>query len=102
MCSHTPACLLTGRNQHTVGMVSLTDLPSGFRACNGRLPPTPPTLPRQLRDAGYSAFAVGKWHLTPRWEESASGPFDRWPPGRGFERFYGFPGGDTNQYTPEL
>ncbi len=102
MCSPTRACLLTGRNQHTVGMGFLTDIPIGFPAYNGRIPPTAATLPRLLRDAGYSTFAVGKWHLTPRWEESASGPFDRWPLGLGFERFYGFLGGDTNQFTPEL
>src|SRR5688500_6446695 len=59
-------------------------------------------MPRLLRDAGYSAYAVGKWHLAPRWEQSASGPFYRWPLGLGFERFYGFLGGDTNQWTPAL
>src|SRR5690606_16925057 len=55
-----------------------------------------------LRDEGYNTFAVGKWHLAPRWEEHASGPFDRWPLGMGFERYYGFIGGDTNQFAPEL
>ena len=102
LCSPTRACLLTGRNHHRVGMGFLTDIPIGFPGYNGRIPPSAATLPRLLRDAGYSTFAVGKWHLTPRWEESASGPFGRWPLGLGFERFYGFLGGDTNQWTPEL
>jgi arylsulfatase A-like enzyme len=102
LCSPTRACLLTGRNHHRVGMGFLTDIPIGFPGYNGRIPPSAATLPRMLRDAGYSTFAVGKWHLTPRWEESASGPFARWPLGLGFERFFGFLGGDTNQWTPEL
>jgi len=102
LCSPTRACLLTGRNHHAVGMGFLTDIPIGFPAYNGRIPPSAATLPRILRDAGYSTFAVGKWHLAPRWEQSASGPFDRWPLGLGFERYYGFLGGDTNQWTPEL
>ena len=55
-----------------------------------------------LREAGYATFAVGKWHLAPRWEQSAAGPFERWPLGLGFERYYGFLNGDTNQWTPEL
>jgi len=102
LCSPTRACLLTGRNHHAVGMGFLTDIPIGFPGYNGRIPPSAATLPRVLRDAGYSTFAVGKWHLTPRWEESASGPFARWPLGLGFERYYGFLGGDTNQWTPDL
>jgi arylsulfatase A-like enzyme len=102
LCSPTRACLLTGRNHHAVGMGFLTDVPTGFPGYNGRIPASAATLPRILRDAGYSTFAVGKWHLAPRWEESASGPFARWPLGLGFERFYGFLGGDTNQWTPEL
>ena len=102
LCSPTRACLLTGRNHHAVGMGFLTDLPTGFPGYSGRIPPSAATLARILRDVGYSTFAVGKWHLTPRWEESASGPFDRWPLGLGFERYYGFLGGDTNQWTPDL
>jgi arylsulfatase len=94
--------VLTGRNHHAVGMGFLTDIPIGFPAYNGRIPRSAAALPRILRDVGYSAFAVGKWHLIPRWEQSASGPFDRWPLGLGFERYYGFLAGDTNQYAPEL
>jgi arylsulfatase A-like enzyme len=102
LCSPTRAALLTGRNHHAVGMGFLSDIPIGFPGYDGRIPRSAATLPRVLRDAGYSTFAVGKWHLTPRWEFSASGPFDHWPLGLGFERYYGFLGGDTNQYAPEL
>jgi arylsulfatase len=102
LCSPTRASFISGRNHHAVGMGFLSDVPMAFPGYDGRIPPTAATLPRILRDAGYSTFAVGKWHLTPRWELSASGPFDRWPLGLGFERFYGFLGGDTNQWTPAL
>jgi arylsulfatase len=102
LCSPTRASLLTGRNHHAVGMGFLPDVPISFPGYNGRIPRTAATLPRILRDAGYNTFAVGKWHLTPRWEVSASGPFDRWPLGLGFERWYGFHGGDTNHWAPEL
>jgi arylsulfatase A-like enzyme len=102
LCSPTRACVLTGRNHHAVGMGFLTDVPIGLPGYNARIPRSAGSLPRLLRDAGYSTFAVGKWHLAPRWEQSASGPFDRWPLGLGFERYYGFLNGDTNQWTPEL
>ncbi len=102
LCSPTRACLLTGRNHHAVGMGFLTEVPIGFPGYDGRIPPGTPTLPGLLRDTGYNTFAVGKWHLTPRWEQSPAGPFDRWPLGLGFDRFYGFLGGDTNQWVPHL
>jgi arylsulfatase len=102
LCSPTRACLLTGRNHHQVGMGFLTDIPVGFPGYDGRIPKSAAALPRLLRNNGYSTFAVGKWHLAPRWEQSASGPFDRWPLGLGFERYYGFLAGDTNQWTPDL
>lgn len=102
LCSPTRACILTGRNHHAVGMGFLTDVPTGFPGYNGRIPDSAATLPRILRDVGYSTMAIGKWHLAPRWDLTASGPFDRWPLGLGFERYYGFPGGDTNQFSPNL
>jgi arylsulfatase len=102
LCSPTRACLLTGRNHHAVGMGFLTDVPIGFPGYDGRIPRSAGTLPRLLRDAGYATIAIGKWHLAPRWEQSAAGPFERWPLGLGFERYYGFLNGDTNQWTPEL
>ena len=102
MCSPTRAALLTGQNHHAVGMGFLPEVPISFPGYNGRIPKSAAALPRLLRDAGYSTFAVGKWHLTPRWEVSASGPFTQWPLGLGFERYYGFLAGDTNQWAPEL
>ena len=96
LCSPTRAALLTGRNHHSVGMGFLTDVPIGFPGYDGRIPKSAATLPRILRDNGYATFAVGKWHLAPRWEQSAAGPFGQWPLGLGFERFYGFLGGDAN------
>jgi arylsulfatase A-like enzyme len=102
LCSPTRAALLAGRNHHAVGMGFLSDLPLVYPGYRGAIPPAAATLPRILRDAGYSTLAVGKWHLAPRWESSASGPFDHWPLGMGFERYYGFLAGDTNQWTPSL
>ena len=102
MCSPTRAALLTGCNHHAVGMGFLTDIPMGFPGYDARIPPSAATLARVLRDAGYGTFSVGKWHLAPRWEQTAAGPFERWPLALGFEHFYGFHGGDTSQWTPEL
>jgi arylsulfatase A-like enzyme len=102
LCSPTRACFFTGRNHHAVGMGFLADIPLAFPGYSARLPKTAATLPRLLRDAGYSTLAVGKWHLTPRWQRSAAGPFDLWPLGLGFERYYGFLQGDTNHWAPNL
>ncbi len=102
MCSPTRASLLTGRNSHAVGVGFLVDIPLDYPGYNCHIPPSAATLPRVLKDAGYSTMAVGKWHLTPRWERSAAGPFDRWPLGYGFERYYGFLQGDTNHWAPNL
>jgi arylsulfatase A-like enzyme len=102
ICSATRACLLTGRNHHAVGMGFFPDQPMVFPGYSGRIPKAAGTLPRLLRDQGYNTFAVGKWHLTPRFEWTASGPFDRWPLGMGFERYYGFLSGWTNQWSPDL
>jgi arylsulfatase A-like enzyme len=102
LCSPTRASFFTGRNHHAVGMGFLADIPLAFPGYNARLPKSAATLPRLLRDAGYSTMAVGKWHLTPRWQRSAAGPFDTWPLGLGFERYYGFLQGDTNHWAPNL
>lgn len=102
MCSPTRACLLTGRNQHRVGMGFVSDVPIGFPGYSGRIPKSAAGMARILRDQGYGTFAVGKWHLAPRWVQSAAGPFDLWPLGQGFQRYYGFLAGDANQWTPEL
>lgn len=102
VCSASRAALLTGRNHHAVGMGLLVDLPTGFPGYSCRIPRSAAGLPRVLRDAGWSTMAVGKWHLTPRNDRSAAGPYDTWPLGLGFERFYGFLHGDANQWTPTL
>ena len=102
LCSPTRACFFTGRNHHAVGMGFLADIPLGFPGYHSRLPKSAAALPRLLRDAGYSTLAVGKWHLTPRWQRSAAGPFDTWPLGVGFDRHYGFLQGDTNHWAPNL
>jgi arylsulfatase A-like enzyme len=102
MCSPTRASLLTGRNHHAVGMGFLADMPMGYPGYTARIPPTAATLARILRDAGYSTLAVGKWHLTPRPDRTASGPFGTWPLGMGFERYYGFLHGDANHWAPTL
>jgi len=102
LCSPTRASFLTGRNHHAVGMGFLADIPLAYPGYTGRLPRSAAPLPRLLRDAGYSTLAVGKWHLTPRFERSAAGPFGQWPLGAGFERFYGFLQGGTNHWAPNL
>lgn len=101
ICSPTRACLLTGRNHHRVGMGMLPDLPANFPGYTGRFPPSVPTLARVLRSHGYATFCVGKWHLVPR-DQRVAGPYDMWPTGLGFDRYYGFLNGETNQWTPNL
>ncbi|MGE0880938.1 MAG: arylsulfatase [Acidimicrobiia bacterium] len=102
LCSPTRASLLTGRNHHAVGMGFLCDMPLAFPGYNGRVPKSAVPLPRVMRDAGYSTMAVGKWHLVPAGERTPAGPFDRWPLGFGFERYYGFLRGDANHWSPQL
>jgi arylsulfatase len=102
ICSPTRACLLTGRNHHNVGVGFLTDLPMRYPGYTGRIPRSAVPLPRVLRDHGYNTMAVGKWHLTPGGDRTEAGPFDTWPLGYGFERYYGFLNGDANQWAPSL
>src|SRR5665811_2157918 len=102
LCSPTRACLLTGRNHHTVGLSAITEMSLGYPAHNAVMGFEHGMLSEILVRQGYNTFAVGKWHLTPPQETTAAGPFDRWPLGRGFERYYGFLGGDTDQYHPDL
>ncbi len=102
LCSPTRACLLTGRNHHSVGVGFLPDMPLAHPGYSGRVPDSAAPLPRILRDAGYNTFCVGKWHLTPGGERGSAGPFDRWPLGFGFERYYGFLHGDANHWAPNL
>jgi arylsulfatase A-like enzyme len=102
MCSPTRACLLTGRNHHTCAMGGITDLCMGFPGYNGRIPKSCGFVSEVLRQAGWATMAIGKWHLAPSDEQHAAAPRDRWPLGQGFERYYGFLGGETNQFAPEL
>ena len=102
LCSPTRAAMLTGRNHHSVNMGSITELATGFPGYTSVRPDSAATIAQILKLNGYNTAAFGKMHQTPVWETSASGPFDRWPTGDGFERFYGFLGGETNQWAPTL
>lgn len=102
LCSPSRACMLTGRNHHSNGLACITEGSTGYPGSNGNIPFENGFLSEILLQQGYNTYAVGKWHLTPAEQNSAAGPYDRWPLGRGFERFYGFMGGDTHQYYPEL
>jgi arylsulfatase A-like enzyme len=102
LCSPTRAALLTGRNHHSVGTGVVEELASGFPGYTTILPKSAATVAEVLRQNGYNTAAFGKWHNTPDYETSVAGPFDRWPTGLGFEYFYGFFGGDTNQWSPAL
>ena len=102
LCSPTRACLLTGRNHHSVGMRSISNFDSGFPNCRGNITPHAATIAEILREEGYATFCLGKWHLTQIQDTSMAGPFDQWPLQRGFDRFYGFMEGQTDQFYPEL
>ena len=102
LCSPTRAALLTGRSNHAVGMRSVSNFSTGFPHQLGHISNHAATLAEVLGDAGYATFAVGKWHLAPMDQCSAAGPFDQWPLARGFNRFYGFLEGETDQFHPEL
>ncbi|WP_395621789.1 sulfatase-like hydrolase/transferase [Sphingomonas daechungensis] len=102
LCSPSRACFLTGRNHHSNALACITEGSTGYPGSNGSMPLENGMLSEILLQHGYNTYAIGKWHLTPTEASSAAGPYDRWPLGRGFERFYGFLGGDTHQYYPEL
>ncbi len=102
LCSPSRTCMLTGRNHHSNAMACITEGSTGYPGSNGNIPFENGFLSEMLLQHGYNTYAIGKWHLTPADQISAAGPYDRWPLGRGFERFYGFLGGETHQYYPEL
>ena len=102
LCSPTRTCILTGRNHHSNAMACITEASTGYPGANGNIPFENGFLSEMLLQHGYNTYAIGKWHLTPADQISSAGPYDRWPLGRGFERFYGFLGGETHQYYPEL
>ncbi|MCI0843698.1 MAG: sulfatase-like hydrolase/transferase, partial [Chloroflexi bacterium] len=102
LCSPSRACLLTGRNHHAVGMRGVSNFDTGFPHMRGGITPRAATVAELLRTAGYATYSVGKWHLAPMIECSAAGPHDNWPLQKGFDRFYGFLQGETDQFYPEL
>ena len=102
LCSPTRAALLTGRSQHAAGMRTVSNFRTGFPHQLGHIANEASTVAEVLREQGYATFCVGKWHLAPMEQCSAAGPFDQWPLARGFDRFYGFLEGETDQFHPQL
>jgi arylsulfatase len=102
LCSPTRAALLTGRNHHMNNMSSITETATAFQGATGVRPDSVAPLAEMLRLNGYATAAFGKQHETPTWELSASGPTDRWPTRSGFDKFYGFIGGETDQWAPTV
>ncbi len=100
LCSPTRMALKTGRNHHTCNTGSIMETATAYPGNTGSLPNTVAPLAEMLRLNGYSTAAFGKWHETAAWETSVSGPFDRWPTRQGFDKFYGFIGGETDQWAP--
>ena len=102
LCSPTRAALLTGRNHHAVGMRAVSNFNTGFPHMTGHISNRAATMAEVLGNAGYATFCVGKWHLAPMDQCSQAGPMDQWPLQRGFDRFYGFLDGETDQFSPSL
>ncbi len=102
LCSPTRQALLTGRNHHTVGMGGITEIATSAPGYNSIRPNTCAPLAETLKLNGYATAQFGKCHEVPVWETSPMGPFHAWPTGSGFEHFYGFIGGETNQYAPAI
>jgi arylsulfatase len=102
LCTPTRGCLMTGRNHHSLGLSAITETSLGFPAHNSFIGFEHGFLPEMLLEHGYNTFAIGKWHLTAPTESTTAGPYNRWPLGRGFERFYGFLAGSTDHWYPDL
>jgi len=102
LCSPTRASLLTGRNHHSVGVGFLAAFDTGFPNYRAEITHEAATVAEVLRDTGYGTYMAGKWHLTPPHAMTPAGPFDQWPTGRGFDRYYGFLWGEDDQYKPEI
>ncbi|MDX6656798.1 MAG: hypothetical protein QOH62_1591, partial [Solirubrobacteraceae bacterium] len=102
LCSPTRSCLLTGRNHTSNGMSGITEITDGFPNANGHIPFECANLAEVLVHQGWNTYAIGKWHLTAEDEMNLAASKRQWPLGRGFERFYGFLGGETNQWYPDL
>src|SRR5262252_7478877 len=102
LCSPTRAALLTGRNHHSAGTGVITELGDGYPGYSGQIPKSAAMFAEVLRQGGYSTAFIGKNHNIPDWETSIAGPFDRWPTMQGFDYFYGFIGGEMDQWQPVL
>jgi arylsulfatase len=102
MCSPTRAALLSGRNSHQVGFGRISELAAGYPGYNSIWPKSAASMAEIMKLNGYGTAAFGKWHNTPAWEATPSGPFDRWPTGLGFEYFYGFIRHGSSQWEPNL
>jgi arylsulfatase A-like enzyme len=102
LCSPSRAALLTGQNHHAVGLAAITEAATGYPGSNGTIPKSAATIAEVLKQNGYNTMALGKWHLAPYTAYTAAGPFDHWPLGMGFEKYYGFLGGETDQWAPLL
>lgn len=102
LCSPTRAALLTGRNHHSVHMGAIPEAANSFPAYDSMIPKSTATVAEILRQNGYATACIGKWHLTPIWEQGPAGPFDRWPTGMGFDRFYGIINAEASQYEPPV
>jgi arylsulfatase len=102
LCSPTRAALITGRNHHSVGFGVISESSSGYPGYDSIIDKNSATIGRILLDNGYNTSWFGKDHNTPAFEASQAGPFDQWPTGMGFQYFYGFVGGDTSQWEPNL
>jgi len=102
LCSPARAALMAGRNHHSTSMGSHIMSPAGYPGYNGTIPKSAATFAKVLQRAGYATYAFGKWDQTPTTEVSVAGPFDRWPSGQGFDRFYGFVGAEAHHFHPSL
>ncbi|MEZ5948352.1 MAG: sulfatase-like hydrolase/transferase [Planctomycetaceae bacterium] len=100
VCSPSRAALKSGRNHHVCNMGAIIEMGTAFPGNTGQIPNSVTPVAEMLRLNGYATAAFGKWHETAAWEASVAGPFDRWPTRQGFDKFYGFLGGETNQWAP--
>jgi arylsulfatase len=102
LCSPTRAALITGRNHHSVGFGVISEISTGYPGYDSIITPDKATIGTILKENGYATSWFGKNHKTPSFQVSTAGPFDQWPSGMGFQYFYGFPAGETSQWTPYL
>ena len=102
LCSPSRAALITGRNHHSVGFGVISEMSTGYPGYDSVIGPESATIGTILKQSGYATSWFGKNHNTPSFQYSLSGPFDQWPSGMGFDYFYGFMGGETDQWTPYL